>query len=164
MKTKVLFSEKQKFTQWWLWLIIIGVDVAFLISVYKQAFASESSSDQTMMTSALIIASIVLFLVTVLFLTARLDTKIDKTGIHVRFYPIRISYKFFPWKSIEKMEIRKYKPLLEYGGWGIRYGNGKALNISGNMGLQIVFTTKKKLLIGTRKPDELEKVINTYKK
>ncbi len=159
MNNQNLFTEKQQFRQWWLWFIILSIDIFFLISIYKQVFLGESMGNNPMSNVGLIITSIVLLLVTVLFFILRLDTKIDAKGIYVRLYPFRISYKYFAWEAINKVEIRQYKPLLEYGGWGIRYGNGKALNVSGNRGLQLEFKDKSKLLIGTTKPDELKKVI-----
>ena len=51
---------------------------------------------------------------------------------------------------------------MEYGGWGLRYGffgKGRALNVSGNTGLQIEFNNGKRLLIGTNKPRELKEVL-----
>ncbi|MHC4643443.1 MAG: hypothetical protein ACYS32_17515, partial [Planctomycetota bacterium] len=57
---------------------------------------------------------------------------------------------------------RTYKPILEYGGWGIRCsftGKGKAYNVSGNKGVQLVFTNGKKLLIGSQQPDDLAAAI-----
>ena len=40
--------------------------------------------------------------------------------------------------DIEKYYARTYRPIMEYGGWGIRYGvKGMAYNISGNRGLQL---------------------------
>ena len=48
--------------------------------------------------------------------------------------------------------VRKYSPIAEFGGWGYRisFNGGPAYNIAGNMGLQIVFVSGKKLLIGTQ--------------
>ena len=34
MKTQ--FTEKQKFTQWWLWLILISIGIIPIIGIYKQ--------------------------------------------------------------------------------------------------------------------------------
>ena len=159
MNNQNLFTEKQQFRQWWLWLIILSIDLFFLISIYKQVFLGELMGNNPMSNAGLIIISIVILLVTVLFFILRLDTKIDAKGIYLRFFPFRTSFKFFAWDTINNAEIRQYKPMLEYGGWGIRYGNGKALNVSGNMGLQLIFKNKNRLLIGTNKPDELEKAI-----
>jgi hypothetical protein len=56
--------------------------------------------------------------------------------------------------------IRKYRPVLEYGGWGYRiFGNKRAFNISGDMGLQLEFTDKSKLLIGTSQPEALAEAL-----
>ena len=51
----------------------------------------------------------------------------------------------------------RYRPLRDYGGWGIRYGrNGKAYNISGNKGLMIEFRNGKRLMLGSREPEVLK--------
>jgi hypothetical protein len=53
--------------------------------------------------------------------------------------------------------------LWEYGGWGIRYSwNGIAYNTKGNMGLQIVMNTGKRILIGTQKPEELAAYLKKF--
>ena len=65
--------------------------------------------------------------------------------------------------ELTKSFVRQYSPLTEYGGWGLRlglFGKGTAYNVSGNKGLQLEFTDKKKLLIGTNKPDELSETLN----
>ncbi|HMX37488.1 MAG TPA: hypothetical protein PKA94_09390, partial [Ferruginibacter sp.] len=60
--------------------------------------------------------------------------------------------------------MRPYNSLLEYGGWGIRVGSpktGNAINTSqsANRGLQLRFREGRLLLIGTAKPDELERFL-----
>jgi hypothetical protein len=56
--------------------------------------------------------------------------------------------------------VRRYSAFSEFGGWGIRFGSsGTAFNVSGNIGLQLEFLNKERLLIGTNKPTELTKVI-----
>jgi TATA-box binding protein (TBP) (component of TFIID and TFIIIB) len=41
------------------------------------------------------------------------------------------------------------------------FGAGKAYNVSGNKGVQLVFKNGKKLLIGSQKADELAKAIES---
>ena len=82
--------------------------------------------------------------------------------MYVRFFPFHINFKKFAFEDISEYYAREYRPLLEYGGWGIRYSfSGKAYNVSGKEGLQIIFKNGKKLLIGSRKPQELVTAINT---
>lgn len=96
--------------------------------------------------------------IAVLVFTLRLETQIRPDGIYVRFQPFHRRFRAFKAEDLSEFYARKYRPLLEYGGWGIRCGwrGGRAYNISGNRGLQLVFKTGKRLLIGSKKPDELE--------
>ncbi|MHC4187375.1 MAG: hypothetical protein ACYSRQ_04200 [Planctomycetota bacterium] len=67
-------------------------------------------------------------------------------------------------EDLKECYIRTYRPIKEYGGWGIRYGfgeSGKAYNVKGNQGLQLVFENGKRLLIGTQKPKRLLEAVNS---
>lgn len=148
------FYEKQSFRQWWIWGLLIFV-LAYMI---YNAFENHDYFS----TSELIFSIAVPILIMILFFVIKLETKIDELGIRVRLFPFHFQFKYFPWKSIHKAYIREYSPITEYGGWGLRFGmfgKGKAYNISGNQGLQIVFKDQKKLLIGTQKSVEMKKFL-----
>lgn len=156
----IVFTETQRFKQWWLWLIFFGLNGKVLFDVFKQ-FGNESPDRTTGMTELLISAGLV-FSVTILFIVSRLETVIKQDGIYVRFFPFHIRFKHYHWHSLTKAFVRQYSPVTEYGGWGLRlglFGKGAAYNISGNQGLQLELTNSKKLLIGTNKPDELSEVL-----
>lgn len=158
-----IFTETQRFTQWWLWLIIIGVAGLHLYGLYKQFYLGEPFGDNPASNEGLIMFSIIPVLLIVLFLFLRLDTKVDAEGVHYRFFPFQINYKVKKWDEIEKAYVRQYKPIYEYGGWGIRgWGKDKARNVSGNMGLQLELKNGDRLLIGTQKGEEMEKAVEEY--
>jgi len=160
MKKGVVFQESQRFTQWWLWLVVIGMDLMYLFAVGKHLFSQIQSGKEPQINSQIIIAVTIVFLITVLFLLLRLDTIIDDAGVHVKFFPFHLSFRHYGWETIANCFVRKYKPLLEYGGWGIRgTGKNKALNVKGNMGIQIEFHDGKRLLIGTSKFEEVSKFL-----
>ena len=98
-----------------------------------------------------------LVIFTLMFFVLRLETVVDEQGIHYRFFPFHITTRLKTWDEIEKAYVRVYKPITEYGGWGYRFafGDGIALNVSGNVGLQILYKNGKKLLLGTKKREEL---------
>lgn len=148
MKT---FNESQKFKQWWIWLILVsGVGLAWFYKFKEPESAWE-------------ISLIIVHLVVVLFLVMELDTRIDEAGIHYRFFPFQWKHKLIKWDELEKVYVRKYKPIYEYGGWGIRgLGRDMAFNVSGNMGLQLEMKDGDRFLIGTQKPKEMEEVILFY--
>lgn len=154
MKENSTFYEKQSFRQWWLWLILIFV-LGF--TIYNFVDNNESFSTGEMIASFAVTA-----IIFILFFIIKLETKIDELGIRVRLFPLHLQFKYFPWKTIQKAYIREYSPIGEYGGWGLRlglFGKGKAYNVSGNMGLQLVFNDNKKLLIGTQKSQKMRKFL-----
>ena len=155
---KILFQEKQRFNRWWLWLLLAVIGYFVFEPIYLSINENEILSlDQWM-------GLIILGLVILLFVLVKLETKIQNEGIYVKFFPVVPKFKFYPWEEISTAVVRKYSPLMEYGGWGIRFGrNGKAYNIKGNKGLQLKFKSGNALLIGTQKAEELQKVLNEIK-
>ena len=66
--------------------------------------------------------------------------------------------------KIRKIYVRKYKPIWEYLGWGIRFGpSGRAYNTMGKIGLQLELKNGRKILIGTQKKEELKEIIQKLK-
>lgn len=154
------FSEKQKFTQWWLWTLIIASLVVPLVLTFIKAGNAQVSLSVT----DLLIGCSAPVLVIVLFLVIQLHTRIDNTGIYYKFTPAHFKTKKIEWNEIERAYIRTYSPIKEYGGWGIRKGLGKtgsAYNISGNIGLQVELKDGHKILFGTRKPEELASLLQS---
>ena len=78
------------------------------------------------------------------------------------FNPFHFKEKFYDWDSLSACYVRTYSPLLEYGGWGIKYGfggQGLVYNVSGNVGLQLKFKVGEPLLIGTQKGEEIKALL-----
>lgn len=163
MSNEILFIERQKFKQCWLWLILLGVNGLFLFGVFKQVIAGQQFGNKPMSDTGLLIVTGLAILLTLLFKNLRLDTQIKRNGIYVRFFPFHLKFKHYAWDTLTKSYVRQYSAITEYGGWGLRlglFGKGKAYNVSGNIGLQLEFSNNKKLLIGTNKPDELTETLN----
>lgn len=164
MENNILFSEKQYFRQWWLWLIILGIDGLFIYGFTQQIILGKPFGDRPLSNAGLFVFLLVCIGITWLFLSIRLETFIKKDGIYVRLFPFHAALKHYHWDQLQKVYVRQYAPIKEYGGWGLRSGWGgknHAYNISGDMGLQLEFSDGKKLLIGTSKPEQLTACLNT---
>ena len=147
------FKETQRFTQWWLWLILL-----FSWGSMSYSWFTDSPKDLV----GTIVLLVLMIGLPVLFLQMRLKTRINEEGIYVRFIPFHFKEQFYPWDSIESAQVRTYSALMEYGGWGIKYGSngqGKVYNVLGNQGLQLVFKSGEKILIGTQKPAEIQAAV-----
>ena len=147
------FNETQRFTQWWLWLILVGVWSSMVFSIM-------TAPPQT--DSAVYVSFGIGILLPLLFWQMKLTTRITTEGIYVRFFPFHFKEKFFAWDTLSASYVRTYSPLIEYGGWGIKYsfkGNGLVYNTAGNVGLQLNFKEGEAVLIGTQKGEEIKLVL-----
>lgn len=161
-----IFKETQRFKQIWLWLIITGLCITFIGRDAGDMYdwiASGRWSEPGISwigISIKIISIIVVLGFLFLLFFSRLRTVIDTHNIKVILWPLQRKVKVVSWDEIDEAFIRKYRPMDDYGGWGIKRGRkGKAYNIGGTVGLQLFLKSGDKLLIGTQKPDELEEFL-----
>lgn len=162
MINQYFFEENQRFGSWSFLLVLVLFPILFrLYSQIKSGDPLLSSDNIPLFAGLLLIAGIMVF-----FLSLQLHTRIDSKGIEVRFAPVHRQWTRYEWDALQAVYVRQYSPLGEYGGWGFRgIGSNKALNVSGSQGIQLVFSDGRKLLIGTQKAEEAERVlrkINRY--
>lgn len=162
MGNDILFFEKQKFTQWWVWLILLLPTTIFILSILSEFISGFEFGYKPIDISELLVSILLFGCIYIFFYLLRLETVIKPDGIYVRFFPFHLRYKHYKWEVLSNIYIREYCAITEYGGWGLRssfFGKGKAYNVNGNKGLQLEFTNGKKLLIGTQKETELKTLL-----
>ncbi len=156
------YREVQRFRQPWLWLLIAGIFGVTVWGFVQQIilgkpFGQNPAPDTVMM----IIAFIFGLAFPVLFLVANLTTEVRSDGLYVRFFPFHLSFHRIPAERLVKHEVQTYRPIRDYGGWGIRYGRGgKAYNVSGDRGVMLELSDGQRLLIGSQKPEDLASAIS----
>jgi hypothetical protein len=164
------FTEEQRFSKYFTYPIIMlltSITAGILCwGIVQQIILGKPYGNIPVSDSYLLITGIfpliIVLVVDWLLIKAKLITEISGNSIRYKFYPFIQRDKTIYWEEVEKAYVRKYKPICEYGGWGIRFGiggKGRALNMKGKYGLQLEFKNGKKLLIGTQKPEELEKLL-----
>ncbi|MEZ8003480.1 MAG: phosphoethanolamine transferase domain-containing protein [Patiriisocius sp.] len=146
------FKETQKFSQWWLWLILLFIGALPILGIYKQLIIGEKFGDKPMSDLGLIIFAVFVFSLIAMFWFMQLKTEIDQNEIRMRFFPL--VKKRVSWEEIKNAEIVNYGFV---GGWGIRLSTkyGTVYNMKGDKGLAIELLNGKNFLIGTQKPNEL---------
>ena len=85
-----------------------------------------------------------------------LRTELNEDGIHVRFYPY--TSRTVAWGEVEHCEVIPYDFV---GGWGVRLWTkyGTVYNVQGGKGLFVQLKNRKKFLVGTQKPEELQLLV-----
>lgn len=151
------FSETQWFARRWWWLLVLLLGAAGWLGY---------SSPQYNLKSRLVLALpglLVLLLVVGLGLL-RLEVRLDAEGVHCRYFPLLWRWRHWPWAELRQVQARHYAPIGEYGGWGLRGLKGnKAYNVWGSEGLQLVFGSGNRLLLGTQRPEELRAALRGLK-
>ncbi len=166
-------------------LVVIGLWGLYHQVILKEPFGDIPRSNEHMELFFTLSCGV---LILIMFLVSRMKlvTVIEETGIRFGF-ETRMRQKFIAkfvlllfgikfWgrftyglmqksiskESISRYEVRKYKPLSEYGGWGYRkIGRGLfkkqvpgvSYSVNGNMGLQLYLTNGEKILIGTHEAE-----------
>ena len=148
---KYLFEENQKFTQWWLWVILLSFPVI-----------SFGPFDENQVNINYVLIGFMLPLIFYLF---ELRIKVSNKGLHYQFFPFHFKSHIINIEDIEKIEALQYKPLAEYGGWGIKYGfKGKAYTVRGDKGVKIFLKNGLNIMFGSQKHNELAKSLKLIRK
>lgn len=144
MDTDPIYREVQQFRQWWLWALLGGMALLMLV------FGPVSWP-------GLVIVSVV-----ALFLySLRLETEVRTDGIYLKMWPLHRSFRRIAWAEMDRYEQRTYRPLREFGGWGIRWAPGRlAYNVSGNRGVWIERPNERSILVGSQRVEEFVTAID----
>ena len=150
-----IFQENQRFRQAWIWVILIGITGISIWRLFFENVPTQADDWEKLIPITL------LFLVSTLFFSLRLKTRIDHQKLRFSFFPF-IKERSYAFEEIVSMEVIEYNSLLKYGGWGIRYNfESWAYNTGGKYGIMVT-TESKKFLIGTHKPKEAQKAIAQF--
>ena len=98
-----------------------------------------------------------------LFLIFGFFFTVDRKEIVVRMGFLRIPIRRISLDSILTVETKEFRPLMDFGGWGIRSGwkNTVAYFMSGNRGVLVTTSKNKKYLLGSDTPEQLAEVIQS---
>jgi len=165
-----LFYEVQHFREQRLALLLppaaLFMIVFFAYTMFQQLVRGQPVGDEPMSDTMLVIMGPFYILLGSfflwLYLGGKLTTEVRPTGVFVRFFPIHRSSRQFHPETIESCEVLTYRPIRDFGGWGIRRGvKGRAYNVSGNQGAYLTMRDGKRLLIGSQKSQMLVEAINS---
>jgi len=162
-KTKPFYSEVQHVRQIWIWLVVLFLTGLFWYVFVKQVIMGIPFGNRPAPNVILVIFWFIFGIgFPLLFFSTKLVTEVRNDGIYIQFFPFHWTFRKITFGEIRRYDKRTYNPILEYGGWGIRKGRrGMAYNVSGKKGVQLEFFYHKRLLIGSKRPEELFQAIHT---
>jgi len=154
------FQEEQGVNMWWVWLAVL-VPAAIIANIFvQQIVCGRPHGEHPGPDWLLWVLTIFLCLcVPVLLLILRLTVTVDDHGVHVRYRPF-VS-RLIPFSEIRAFRARRYRPIREFGGWGIRSGLGKksAYNAKGELGVELYLHDMRSIMIGSQRHEELAEAL-----
>ena len=161
---RIYFAESQSFRQPWLWILFACTSLLlfglFGHALYQQLYLGipwgrNPIGDGPLVTLAILMIAVAVGLPLLAF-SMKLTVRVDPSGLKIHFPPF--VNRTIPLDRISSWEPCQYRPLRDYGGWGVRLswvGKGWSYSVSGNLGVRITSTDGKRFLIGSRRPEEL---------
>ncbi|HPG73989.1 MAG TPA: hypothetical protein PLM49_06835 [Bacteroidales bacterium] len=166
MKTNYVqkeYYELQKQSQKWIWYLMLFLLLLNVWAIIQQVIFNIPFGNIPAPNWVLFVALGVLAMFWSLLIFSKLETKINEKGVWFRYHPFHLRYCCIEWNEIDKAYVRLYRPMKEYGGWGMRTAfngdNGKAYNVAGNIGLQLELKNGSKVLIGTAQGVEMREFL-----
>ncbi len=165
---KTLFFEEERFNQKWNLFLLTPVCVGFILfqlySLYsqlvlKKPVGSDPLSDTWLIVMSFLVIPLMIFLIW-LFSVTKLTVQVDSEKILIRFYPM-VKREIFL-SDIGSFEIKEFNPIIDFGGWGLRYSirwKTTGYIMKGKIGVHIHLKNRKNLLISSERANELFRVL-----
>jgi hypothetical protein len=145
----VSFREEQRFE--WFWTVVWLIPVVIVgYGLYRQAVSA------ILLWPPLVVTAVV----AVWMNQSKLITEVRTEGLWIHFvllWPERT----IPWSDIRSVEALTYRPIKDFGGWGVRWATARGIvyNARGKRGVRMVLASGERVLVGSQRADELARAI-----
>ena len=152
------FEEVQTFP-WWAYALLFGSGIAPLLLLLVAPWATGRDIEVGLPALRSLVALLPVWLVLGNLLCMR--TILQADTITVSFgWLVTLYRRVIPLREIAYAEAVRYNPLAEFGGWGIRgAGENQGLNAQGDRGVRVRLRDGRRILIGSRRAEELAEAI-----
>lgn len=124
-------------------IVVLGLLVIFGVRAWMQSAGNAP-------TSAVVWQLVVLPVLTTLIFAMHVSIRVSDE-LKVRLWPFPTRTVSF--NEIISVEVTKYRPIRDYGGWGLKIGRGGvAYTISGNLGVKVGLANGRHIMIGAKQP------------
>ncbi len=156
MTNTLLYREIQRFRDvGWVMVVVIGIAAlqwwAFLQQMIRGVPFGDNPAPDSMLLLFWLFFGIGFPL---FFVWLHMRVEVSPAAVTIVYRPF--INRRIPLGEIAHVEVRVYRPLIEFGGWGIRgWGNRVAYNVNGNTGVELTLTDGRHVLLGSRHAPEL---------
>lgn len=156
--SKKLFKETQNFHNW---ALLMGLVISFALVIYRiidTILYPPSFLFLNMLVYAVMLVSIIVGFWYMFQL--RLKISITEKSIRFRMEPFHSKKKKIYWEEIDTVEIVETPEIAQWHGGNITFNHEKRFSIYGRNGLHLVTKDGQEYFLGSRRLNELRKVIS----
>lgn len=159
-----IFKEKQPFDKPILKFVFVGGFILFAYGYIQQVyFGKPFGSEEGASNDGLMWGAIISLILTVAIQIAKLETKIDNSGIKFRFFPFHIRWRSYSWSDLKQIKVRHFEPFDEFGGYGLRSRKGVwSFAVEGKYCIELFKQDGRRTVIGTCNTEEARKTIKHF--
>jgi len=150
----VHFREEQRFQ--WFWTAAMLVPAIIIgYGLYRQVWLGRPVGPGVLLWPAFVVAVVVAVWISQMKLVT--EARDDVLSIRfIRLWPDRV----IPWNQIARAEVFTYRPIRDYGGWGVRWSaRGTVFHALGHRGVRMELVSGERVLVGSQRPEELARAI-----
>jgi hypothetical protein len=155
----------QRFRQRWVWLLVLGAAAGGWWMLLQQVLLGRPVGDNPALDWVVwLLWALIGVGLPLLFLRLKMVLEVKPGLVVIHYRPV--TSRVIPCAAIERLEIRTYSPIKEYGGWGIRGWSRKnmAYNVSGNRGVQLTLRDGRRVMLGSPRPEALARAIEAERR
>jgi len=151
-----VFREDQRFTQPWLWALVVVSAVAVWVLVVVQIVGSGGDESGWVLAIVAVVVGVGL---PVLFALARLTVEVFADRIEIRYRPF--VRRTIVLDTVVAAGAVTYRAVREYGGWGVKGWSRRkiAYNVRGDRGVLLTLVDGRTVLLGSQRAADLEAAI-----
>jgi hypothetical protein len=157
-KTRNSFYEKQKFKSVFIYslLILAGLIGAYLSLDKVLMNLPFAWNDGSMMLYVLAVFILPVTLLLIFSIT-RFDSIINDDGIFYRWMPYKKTFNMIDWSAVKELYIVEAR--TRSLGKTKTHNHGETHFLGGQYGLQIIMKSGRKIFLGTKKPEEVNRIL-----
>lgn len=150
------YTERTPWPHW--------ADALFWGAMLITSFASLAGLDSDLPEAARIpfAVGILAFGLGMRWVVGGMTVRVDDTGLFIHLGKVPLLHRRVSFEDIEGLDVVRYRPLKEFGGWGIRgWGKKTAWTTRGDQAVRLYLTKDRLLYVGSDVPYRLAERIRT---
>lgn len=162
---KIYYKEEQRYTQWWVWLLILLFFAAITLPLWyifiediirRKGSGASAGFDGELLFSAVLITIIIVPII-LLFKSIKLETELTSSAVKFRYLPFVRKWRTIEASAIESWSVEKYS-IAKHGGWGMKHRSGrhKSYSVYGRVCLNLKLKDGQIIIIGTQQKSAID--------